>query len=152
MLALALAVAVALPGQGLLVPGKSLAGVRLGDTPAAVQARYGGDYRVCPDCRSSTWFYMAPSLEHGLSVSFRGGRVSAVSTLGIPPGWRTAQGLKIGQDVTRAHALYGRMKLRVCVGFEALSRRRANVVTTIYGVESYVAGFALTRPSEPVCR
>jgi len=152
MLTAALALALSLPSPGVLVPNESLAGVHLRDTPAAVRARIGKRYTVCKGCERPTWFYFSNTLESGLGVTFSRNRVSAVFTLGSPPGWRTSQGLRVGEDTGRIARLYGSTRLTSCVGYDARSFRRPTSVTTIYSVESYVSGFALTLPSESVCR
>ena len=152
MLTVALALALSLPSAGVLVPHESLAGVHLRDTPAAVRARVGNGYTVCKGCDRPTWFYFSKSLESGLGVTFRNDRVAAVYTLGSPPGWRTSQGLRIGQGTDRIAKLYGATKAGACIGYQARSLRRPGSVTSIYSIESYVSGFALTLPSEPVCR
>jgi hypothetical protein len=152
MLTAALALALALPSPGVLVPHESLAGVHLRDTPTAVQTRIGKGYTVCKGCDEPTWFYFSKSLESGLGVTFRRNRVSAVYTLGSPPGWRTTQGLRIGEGTERISKLYGATRMSSCVGYQARSLRRPTSVTTIYSVESYVSGFALTVPTETVCR
>ncbi len=150
-----LAAALAAPHHGVLVPGRSLAGVGLGDTAAAVRARWGDRYRVCGRCRERTWFYLSDAATgdpSGVGVSFRRGRASAVFTLGSPPGWRTREGLRLGDDVARVHTLYGDLSTKVCIGYRALSMRRTGAVTSIYATGESVYGFALTRPGEPVCR
>ena len=156
MLRLALVVAaLGLPQHGVLVPGKSLAGVGLGGTPAAVRAHWGARYGVCGRCRERTWYYLSdPAMgdPSGVGVSFHRGRVSAAFTLGSPPGWRTREGLHLGDDVTRVHTLYGELSPKVCVGYRALSMREAGAVTSIYATGESVYGFALTQPGEPVCR
>ena len=154
--ALALAIAASgVPQHGVLTPGKSLAGVALGTTPSAVRARWGDRYRVCGDCRERTWYYLAEPAggdPSGVGVSFRRGRARALFTLGSPPGWRTREGLRLGDDVTRVRSLYGDVALRVCIGYRALSMHRAGAVTSIYATGESVYGFALTVPGEPVCR
>jgi hypothetical protein len=156
VLALALVLVAFLPSKGVLVPHESLAGVRLGDTPAHVRSTVGTRYTVCTSCDSPSWFYFASAGfsggETGLGVSFRKGRVAAVYTLGFPRGWRTTKGLKVGEEQERMRTLYGRMKLTECVGYMAHSRRGPKAVTTFFTMESFVSGFALTLPSEPVCR
>jgi hypothetical protein len=143
------------PDRGVLVPGKSLAGVELGDTPSRVRARWGTGYRVCGACVERTWYY---TLERagddplGVGVSFRRGGVSAVFTLGSPRGWRTSEGLRLGDAVGRADALYGTVSWKDCIGYVALSMRRGGVVTSIYTTGDSVYGFALTRVDEPVCQ
>jgi hypothetical protein len=143
----------ALPARGVLVPGASLAGVRLGDTDANVRARLGGRFRVCRSCSVSTWYYTYPRDEPvGLGVTFRRRRVSAVFTLGAPSGWRTREGLHVGETIDKAQRLYGRLAWRVCIGYGALSIHRPDAVTSIYTTGEVVYGFALSRPSEPICQ
>jgi hypothetical protein len=150
MLALALVVAAFLPSKGVLVPQQSLAGIHLGDTPAAVRTAVGGRYTVCGGCAQKTWFYFGATRESGLGVGFRGGRVSAVYTLGSPAGWRSTDGLRLLQLTERLPPRY--RKVAACYGYIARSERTPRSVTTIFVIDNYVSGFALTRPTEPVCR
>jgi hypothetical protein len=157
VVALIFAVAAFLPSPGVFVPQQSLAGVRLGDTPAQVRATIGTRYSVCKECDSPSWFYFVRGDfrggENGLGVSFRKGRVAAVYTLGYPIGWRTPQGLKVGQEQKRLVKLYGgSLAMTECVGYMAHSKRSPKAVTTYFTMEAFVSGFALTLPSEPVCR
>jgi hypothetical protein len=87
----------ALPLKGVLVPGKSLAGVRLGDSPQQVLSTWGDNYRVCDGCSLPTWFFAFdhPDAAHrgvGTGVVFRGNRAVAVFTLGTPLGGRPPTG------------------------------------------------------------
>ena len=142
--------ATALPPRGILHPGKSLAGVKLGDTMARVKQLWGSDYKVCQgkQCPYPTWYYIYPKGEPlGASVRFRNGRVVTIFTLGSPIGWRTAEGLIIGEQVDRITQLYG----NVCIGYGAMTMRTNAAVTSIYTTGQAVYGFALSRPNEPVC-
>jgi hypothetical protein len=157
MLALALAVVAFLPAKGVFVPNESLAGIHLGDSPAQVRAAVGTRYTVCRGCARPSWFYLEPAgfkgAESGLGVTFRDGRVVAVYTLGMPRGWHSTTGVEVGDDQSRLSRLYGRsLKLTECIGFMAHSTRRPGSVTTYFTQESFVTGFALTVPSETVCR
>jgi hypothetical protein len=161
-LALALALAASsspasarLPKHGVLVPGKTLAGVRLGATGPAVRARLGSDYWMCDQCSETTWYFTderATGEPFGVGVSFRRARVDAIFTLGSPRGWRTREGLLLGDGIDRAQALYSRLTWKACIGYRALSMRRPGVVTSIYAAGESVYGFALTRPGEPICQ
>jgi hypothetical protein len=147
--------AASLPRNGVLVPGKSLAGVRVGDTAVRVRARWGTRYRICGACARRTWYFTyerATGEPFGVGVSFGRGRVTALFTLGSPRGWRTREGLRLGDGIDRAHELYGALSWRACIGYLALSMRQAGVVTSIYATGESVYGFALTRPGEPVCQ
>jgi hypothetical protein len=159
LIALAVAFAVpsvagaAIPTRGVLVPGVSLGGVRLGHSEAEVERRWGAAHELCRVCALRTWVYSAPGRRWaGAAASFRQGRVVAVFTLGAPIGWRTSRGLGVGEDALRVGALYGRLTYRRCIGYGALSFRRSGSVTSIYTYGDVVYGFSLVRSSEPVCQ
>ncbi|NUT55556.1 MAG: FUSC family protein, partial [Thermoleophilia bacterium] len=57
LLALAVPAAAAPPGAGVLVPGQSLGGVRLGATKAAVERSWGRAYGICRGCERETWSF-----------------------------------------------------------------------------------------------
>jgi hypothetical protein len=169
-LALALALAVpqhhagnasfTLPLRGVLVPGKTLAGVALGDTVQSVKGRWGTAFRICNTCNDrtsgrQTWFYtyMRDAQSLGAAVTFdKQGKVVAVFTLGSPAGWHTQEGLLLGEQIDRVVDLYGHLKWKVCIGYGALSMRKPGIVTSIYTNGEAVYGFALTKPAEPVCQ
>lgn len=142
----------AVPVKGVLAPGQSLGGVKLGDTQAAVRKRWGSRYETCAVCARTTWLYTYRDARNGVAVSFRSGRVAAVFTLGAPKGWYTPQGLRINDATSIALGLYRGFAWRGCIGYGALSKRSGTVVTSIYTYGESVYGFALTRPSEPVCQ
>ena len=143
----------AAPVHGTLVVGASLGGVHLGDTPAAVRARWGGGYTRCAVCPAVTWVYMIRgSRLAAAAVTFRNGRAAAVFTLGAPVGWRSSRGLAVGDPAVRVAELHRGLSYSRCVGYGALSARRAGVVTSVYTFGDAVYGFALTRPGEPVCQ
>jgi len=145
--------AATLPKQGVLVPGKSLAGVRLGDTGAQVMKRWGRSYRVCTVCARRTWmFTYRTGSPVGVAVSFRADRVTAIFTLGAPIGWRTPQGVAVGGDVQGIDDIYGAARWSRCIGYGALSYRVPGAVTSIYTSGEIVYGFALMRAGEPVCQ
>ena len=89
----------ALPKQGVLVSGASLAGVRLGDTMASVKALWGGHFTRCGSCKPAMWFFFYPPPQDpvGAGVEFQNGKVVAVFTLGGPAGWHTETGIKVGE-------------------------------------------------------
>jgi hypothetical protein len=148
----------AFPSVGILKPGVSLGGLQLGETTAEVAARWGNGYRVCPRSQcagpDTVWYYIYGTAEPlGAAVRFnRSGHVTAVFTLGSPPGWRTADGLLIGQGVDAATELYGTLQFSVCLGYGAMSMRAAQTVSSIYTTGTAVYGFAITAPDEPICQ
>ncbi len=143
----------ALPAQGVLTPGQSLGGVRLGDTQTSVRARWGSRYTRCTVCKRTTWLYTyGTGSPAGAAVSFRAARVSAVFTLGVPRGWRTTRGVALGDPADKVLRVYGSLPWSRCIGYGAVSIRRPGVVSSIYTYGESVYGFALTLPSEPVCQ
>ena len=142
-----------LPAHGVLTPGVSLAGVRIGDTVARVKKIWGTNYKVCPDCKWPTWYYIYSRGEPlGAAVKFKGGRVVAAFTLGAPNGWHTTEGLLMGEQIDRVTSLYGSLGWKGCIGYGAMTMRKGDVVTSIYTTGEAVYGFAITAPAEPVCQ
>jgi hypothetical protein len=147
--------AAALPARGLLIGGTSLAGVRLGDSPAAVERAWGKHHTSCNGCALRTWLFIYPDRPVGAAVTFdAAGRAVAVFTLGEPLGWRTQKSLWVGADIHSLTAKYDApsMAYRACIGYSALSTTRGEVVTSIYTQAESVYGFALTERGQPVCR
>ncbi|HEX4518596.1 MAG TPA: hypothetical protein VH063_03340 [Gaiellaceae bacterium] len=143
----------ALPQRGILVSGKSLAGVQLGDTMPEVKALWGGRFTRCDTCKPAMWFYWypPPADPQGAGVQFANGRVVAVFTLGSPAGWRTETGIHVGQILDNPTGA-GESHWLTCAGYSANSTRTtANAVTSILTQGAAVYGFALTRPSVSPC-
>jgi hypothetical protein len=147
--------AAALPARGLLVAGTSLAGVRLGDSPAAVELVWGKDHTTCSGCPLRTWLFLYWDRPVGAAVTFdAASRAVAVFTLGQPLGWRTQKGLWVGTEIHGLTAKYDTpsMSYKACIGYSALSVTEGDVVTSIYTQAESVYGFALTQRGQPVCR
>ncbi len=141
-----------LPKQGVLVPGTSLAGLRLGATPAQVRGTLGGHFGRCQDCTQPTWYYnYAPFEPQGFAVSFRGGRVNSLYTIWSPAGWRTREGLLIGADAPQLTTTYGRLMHVPCGAYSAYLKRTTTATTEIYVFEERVWGFGLSSAGAPVC-
>jgi hypothetical protein len=141
----------ALPQNGVLVSGESLAGVRLGDTTDEVRKLWGRNFTVWEGHTPITWFYFAETGDPvGAGVVFREGRVTAVFTLGAKRGWRTDEGVKVG-DYLSTQLLHDEGNWTVCAGYSAKSEESDDAVTSILAVGPVVYGFSLTRPDESVC-
>jgi len=133
-----------LPARGILKPGQSLAGVKLGMTMTQVTNLWGKNYKVCARCSYPTWYYIYPKGEPlGASVRFRQGRVVTIFTLGSPTGWRTAEGLLMGEQIDRINQLYGKLKWSVCIGYGAMSMRTADAVTSAANITPLFFTFTL---------
>lgn len=142
-----------LPTHGVLHLGNDLAGVKIGDSDTKVKQLWGTNYKVCPNCKSPTWYFLYQTGEPlGAAVKFKNHKVVAVFTLGSPLGWRTAEGLLVGDQVEKASALYGTLGWHGCIGYGAMSKRSGNTVTSIYTTGEAVYGFAITALAEPVCQ
>ncbi len=149
----------ALPPVGILTPGVSLGGVHIGDSEAQVIKRWGSAYAVCPSiqCKGTdvVWLFVYSHGEPlGAAVRFNKlGRVVAVFTLGSPTGWKTHEGLQIGQAVDDAYRIYGQnLAWSVCLGYGAISMRNSQAVTSIYTTGDNIYGFAITAPGVPICQ
>jgi hypothetical protein len=148
--AVLLALALAASGPTLLVPGKSLGGIQIGDPPARVTQLWGTRHGVCRTCATTTWFFnQRPFEPQGLGVSFRANRVSAVYTLWQPGGWKTRSGLSTGDASAVVTATYGALPRVPCPGYDTYLLGRT---TRIYVRDDVVWGFGLTRAGEPTCR
>ena len=145
----------ALPTRGILVVGKSLAGISLGATQTTVKTRWGSRYVNCikSPCSDPTWLYFYPTGEPvGAGVRFRNNKAVAVFTLGATPGWKSTEGIKIADPASKVYDFYGNPKYTKCIGYEALSLTRNGVTTSFYLTSGVVYGFAITSPGVPVCQ
>jgi hypothetical protein len=143
----------ALPAAAAFVPGRSLAGVRLGDSEAHVRARFGSDYGVCRGCATTTWYFTyKPFTRSGLAVELTNGRVSAVWTLWKPEGWRGPKGLQLGAVEEQVNALAGPLVPLVCSGYDALTRDATRARTAYYVVDGKLWGFGILQRNANPCR
>ena len=142
------------PRHGLLAPGRSLGGLRLGMTPAQVRAAWGSDFGRCRGCAQPTWYYTDRRYHsRGAAVQFRHGRVEAIFTLWAPTGWKTTKGLYIGDNVDRVPGLYGTLARADCPGnYYALTMPSPGGVNVIYVVNEKIFGFGLLNFRAPICR
>ena len=148
-----LALAGALPQEGVLVPGETLGGVGVGATAAEVTAAWGTRHGVCRSCRRTTWYFnYRPFEPQGAGVELRRGRVASLFTLWQPDGWRTPEGLRLGDDASRVTALYGPLPRVRCAGYVALTLRRGRTSTAFFVLRDEVWGFGLGRARAPACR
>jgi hypothetical protein len=139
------------PVSGILVRGKSLGGVKLGESASAVRALWGSDYTVLPGV-PTTWLYWSPTGDpFGAGVSFRHRVVTAVFTVGGIAGWRSTDGLRTRQLLAQFNDPGPSATQTACIGYGAVSTRSGSAVTSIFMQGNAVYGFGLTRPSEPVC-
>jgi hypothetical protein len=140
------------PRNGTFVPGRSLGGVRLGETAAQVRAALGKDYGVCRGCATTTWYFTyKPFTRKGLAVELTGGRVSAVWTVWQPSGWRDAKGLRLGtsqEQVIKAAALLP----LTCYGYEAFVTDSKTARSAYYIVGGALWGFGLLQREANPCR
>ncbi|HET7046558.1 MAG TPA: hypothetical protein VFI37_17055 [Gaiellaceae bacterium] len=156
LVALALAAssaAAALPRRGLVVPGKSLGGVRLGTSTNRLLERWGRSFGVCSGCTKPTWYFnFVPFQPEGAAAVFAGTRVAGLFTLWSPKGWRTLQGLAIGDPAARIAALYGPLGRQDCRGYYRLLLHRSGTTTAFSVVDGRVWGFELSRGGSLPCR
>jgi hypothetical protein len=145
----------ALPTRGVLIVGKSLAGLTLGATQATVKKRWGSRYVNCTKapCDDPTWLYFYPSGEPvGAGVRFRNNKAVAIFTLGATPGWKSTEGIKVADPISNLYDLYGTPKYTKFIGYEAYSLTRNGVTTSFYSTSGVIYGFAITAPGVTVCQ
>lgn len=154
VLVLAAPAAAGLPRAGKLVPGRSLGGIRLTESPRAVRAALGTFYGPCRGCRRTTWYFTyRPFDEHGLAVEFAGGGVSAVYTLLRPRGWTAApHRLGFGSSPLVVHRLGRTTRSVACGGYEALVRDSRRASTVYYLFDGALWGFGLFERGADPCR
>ena len=141
-----------LPVNGILVRGKSLGGVKLGDPASKVIVLWGRDYTVLAG-HPTTWLYWSPTGDpFGAAVSFRNGVVTAVFTVGGIEGWRSSDGLRPGQTISRFNDPGPSTTQTACIGYGAISTRSGGAVTSIFMQGQSIYGFSLSRPYESICR
>lgn len=153
VVALALALVLTFPQEGVLVPGRTLAGIELGATERAVRRAWGPTVGVCRGCpRRTLYLTRAPFEAAGVGAEFARGRAVALYTVGKPSGWRTGRGVGLGAtelELVDAHRNTFRTE---CGHYSALSLRRGRVVTVFWVRDGELWGFGLQRPSIPLCR
>jgi hypothetical protein len=153
VLVLAAPAAAGLPRPGALVPGRSLGGVRLGESPQAVRAELGRFYGACRACPSRTWYFTyRPFAKQGLAVELEHGRVSAVYTLWHPAGWHAQHGLRFGARPLTVHQRVGTLRTITCHGYEALVRDSARARIAYFLFAGRLWGFGLFRRGAAPCR
>ena len=153
LLATAAAAAAAPPRAGVLIPAKSLGGLRLGMTQAQVRAAWGTRYGVCRGCPERTWYFVyRPGRPRGAGVAFRAGRVVAIFTHWAPQGWRTPGGITIGDPIQKVTARFGALLPTQCATYYVLNFLRGATVTSFYVVDEQVWGFGLTTTRFGACR
>ncbi len=145
--------AAGVPRAGALVPGRSLGGVRLGESRSAVRTALGRFYGTCRACSRPTWYFTyRPFAKRGLAVEFAGGTVSAVYTLWQPPGWHAPRRLVLGATPLTVHQLVGNLRTVTCSGYTALVRDSAHARTAYYLFDGRLWGFGLFRRGAAPCR
>ena len=141
-----------LPNPGLLVPGQSLGGVRLGMTGAQVRAQWGTAYGRCRSCARERWYFnYRPFTPQGAAVAFARGRVTHVFTVWQPLGWRSTKGVVLGELEGEVERLHGELERVSCGRYAArlLPGRRAR--TAFYVYDGVVWGFGLMRRAASPC-
>jgi hypothetical protein len=151
-LALAGSAAAALPRPGVFVPGRSLAGIRLGESAGEVRAALGA-HGVCIGCATTTWYFnYEPFSQRGLAVELTRQRVTAVYTLWQPVGWRAENGLRLGVVEAQLTASAGALVSVVCSGYDARVADAPQARSVYYVVQGKLWGFGLLQAHADPCR
>jgi hypothetical protein len=142
----------ALPRAGVFLPGRSLAGLQLGERAPDVRAALGA-HGVCIGCATTTWYFnYKPFTQRGLAVEFTDGRVSGVYTLWQPAGWRATKGLRLGVVEGQLTASAGPLVNVVCSGYDARVADGSHARSVYYVVQGKLWGFGLLRTHSNPCR
>jgi hypothetical protein len=142
-----------LPKAGVLLPGRSLGGIVLGESPRAVRAALGTFYGTCRDCARPTWYFTyRPFDKQGLAVEFTRGRVSGLYTLWKPAGWHSLHKLGFGSSALAVHNLTHASRTVTCTGYEALVRDSPHARTAYYLAKGRLWGFGLFHRRASPCR
>jgi hypothetical protein len=153
VLGMAAPAAASLPHDGVLVPGRSLGGIRLGEPAAQVLAALGRRYGLCRGCRTTTWYYTyRPFTGEGLAVELSRGRVSGLYTIWRPSGWSGPHGLRLGAAEAQVTALAGPLIPITCAGYDALTSDAPGARTAYYIVDDRLWGFGLMTAHTTPCR
>lgn len=146
--------AAAPPDAGVLVPGISLGGVRIGSTTAALERAWGTGYGRCRGCRPETRYYNRVAFTpEGAGVELRGGRVVAVFTLWAPRKWHTSRNVYVGEPERRVRTAHGTVRRHACHGYDGLVLASAGAVrSVVYVVDGKIWGFGLLGGGAAVCR
>jgi hypothetical protein len=153
VLTLALAALLALPPQGVLEPGRSLAGIRLGTPEAQVRRAWGPRFGVCRGCPRRTLYFTYSAFNAvGVAAEFVRGRAVALYTLWSPPGWRTIDAVQLGAEELHVTNTYRGMLRAQCGHYYAFTLRRGRVSTVFWFREGRLWSFGLQRPSLSPCR
>jgi hypothetical protein len=146
------AASAALPRQGVLVPGRSLGGVRLGESGPGVGAAL-GSHSMCSGCRRPTWYFTYKLYDaHGLAVELTKNRVSGVYTLWQPQGWRGPGGLALGAAEGQVISAAGPLVTVKCPSYDVLVRDSSRARTAYYIADDKLYAFGLFRRGASPCR
>jgi hypothetical protein len=148
---LTLALSLLLPQHGVLVPARSLGGIRLGMTHAQVQRVWGTTFGRCRGCARETWYFNYEKFHaEGAAVRFRNARVDAVWTLWKPPGWHIGK-LELGAPSPELTNRVGALVTIPCGSYEARIATQRRVTTVYYVYADQLWGFGLSRPAGSPC-
>jgi len=141
------------PTRGIITPGTNFAGIKIGDTQARVKTVWGGNYTTCTYCDDVTWLYEYPFGEPlGAAVRYKKGKVVAIFNLGSPAGWRTTQGLVMGDPISNIYSIVPSTSTVRCIGFDAIVTKTGKTVTAYYSAAGVIYGFAIIVPGLTVCQ
>jgi hypothetical protein len=140
------------PSGGLFTPGKSVAGVRLEMTKEQVTGAWGARHGVCRECVETTWYFNEqPFRPEGTGVVFEGSHVVHAFTLWQPEGWKTPEGLELGDQGGKIGETYGLLSERTCAGYTALVLEEGTAWSVFYVYDDGLWGFGLVMPGRSPC-
>src|SRR5688500_18006991 len=146
-IALAVPAAAEPPTGGTFTPGESLAGMRLGLTPAEVLSTWGNRHGVCTACAEPTWYFNErPFQRQGAGVVFADGRDVHAYTVWQPERWWRPEGLGLGGGAGEIGETYAELAQEGCGDYIALVREDPSSTSAVYVFEDEVWGSGLSEP------
>jgi hypothetical protein len=134
------------------VPERSLGAVTVGMSKKQVLEAWGKRHGVCSDCLHLTWYFNERPFEpQGTGVVFEEGRATHVFTVWQPKGWRTPDGLALGDPAAEIARTYGPLERRRCSSYYALVDERPRLQAVYYIFRNEAWGFGLTLPDASPC-
>ncbi len=100
-----------------------------------------------------TWLYEYRGPEPlGAAVRFQKNKVVAVFSLGSPAGWKTTNGLNMGDPISNVYSQYPTVGTTRCIGFDAITTKIGPSVMAFYSSAGVIYGFAMVVPKMTVCQ
>ena len=115
--------------RGVVVPGVSFAGIKLGDTEQRVRAVWGHNFTTCGYCKDTTWLYEYRGGEPlGAAVRFQNGQARRRVLARVAGRLEDGQGASTWATRSRTStSTTRRTGTTRCIGFDAITAKTGKV-------------------------